>query len=208
MTPIGLKASVALLAGLASAAVAGTTSFTYETEFSGSGYNPTGPCPWLSATITDISPGLVELQLTRTSTLNPSEFVDEWLFNVDPLIDPASIAFVRVSGPVPHDLGAATNAFNAGGVHDFDIRFDFSNNNDAERFDDSWPTSVYSLQANGLSAASFFTLSGNDNSPRRLYTAAHVQGIGDGSAWITLIPSPGTLAIAFVGLGLLFSRRR
>lgn len=208
MNAIRLRASLAALAGCAVTALAGTMSFTYEIEFSGSGYNPSGPAPWLRVSFIDINPGLVELHLLRPATLGASEFVDEWLFNVDPFIDPADIAFARVSGPVPHDVEAKTDGFNGDGVHDFDIRFDFSNNNDSERFDADWTESIYTLQANGLTAASFYFLSGNDNSPRRLYTAAHVQGIGAGSAWITYVPSPASLLLGIAGLGLVCARRR
>ncbi|GAH74224.1 unnamed protein product, partial [marine sediment metagenome] len=74
---------LALTAGLQASVV----SYDLSIEFSGA-TPPAGAAPWLNATFDDGgSAGSVDLTLTAVNLVG-SEFVNVWLFNLDPALNP------------------------------------------------------------------------------------------------------------------------
>jgi hypothetical protein len=203
----GVPLVMALVASLAFMVVASTTqadppNLTIELwhEFSGA-QTPSGTEPFLVATFQQT--GLDEVTLTMDSYLQgPTEFVDVWDFNVDPTIAGLSVAYL--SGVMAKTVGIAEDSFKADGDGYFDIQFDFANGPPSNRFGPQGGIqSVYEFSATGLTPWSFNFLSlGEGNSPDGLLTAAHIEGIGEGSGWITN-PAPGSSLLAVMGLGVI-----
>lgn len=212
---LGILAA-ALVAG---GAFADTVTMTLDREFSGA-TAPSGPAPWLTATFTDTAANTVRLDLTRATTLGVNEFISTWLFNVNPVLAPTSLTISQDSGPTStwaQRSGSDTQAqFRGDGGSYFDVRFDFANSG-AQRFDSDFMLASYTITGTGLNAQMFNDLGvGAGNSPNGLYTAAHVQGIGNGlSGWVTgevvLVPLPSAAWTGMAGLGLagvVVARRR
>src|SRR5579884_914015 len=84
--------ALALLAP--SGAKAADNFFQFNDVFSSSGNqsSPSGPSPWLTAEIKDVTPGTVNLTIT-TSGLQGSEFISDFYLNLDPNINPSSLTF-------------------------------------------------------------------------------------------------------------------
>ncbi|HEX2839408.1 MAG TPA: hypothetical protein VHN77_14925 [Phycisphaerales bacterium] len=214
--------AVAALA-LAAAANAATVSFTLTSEFSGSGFNPTGPSPWGTATFTDTGANTVQLTLARSTGMTSNEFIRYWLFNLNPAMNPGDLNIAQNTGPTSTNsvrTGSDTDsAFRGDGGSFFDFKFEWPSGNDANRFDGDWVSAVYTLSMSGLDANDFLDLGvGAGNSLNGLYTAAHIQGIpGGGSAWVTggpgvLVPLPPAAWAGMAGLGMVglvgWKRRR
>ena len=185
---------------------AGTLSFGLDTEYTG-GVAPEGTTPWLTATFDDGGiAGTVELTLDGTN-LTGTEFVDEWLFNLDPTLDPTALSFSTTSttgsfaDPAIH---TGVDAFHAGGDGLFDLQFVFANSGGiAERFGmgDRLVTEISGIGT--LTAASFdfgSALGGSFAGPLR--SVAHIQAIGADSmdsGWISA-PEPSSIALSVIGL--------
>ena len=227
----------ALIAGVFAAvslstAHAAVLELEYVGEFSGAA-NPSGSPPWLRAKFEDT--GANTVQLTLTSLLNSSsEFVSGFYFNMDPL--PLALVINYVTPPIstgPNITSYSTglNAFKADGDGFFDLLMEFATSSGSGRFDGS-DVSIFSLQAAGLSVASFNSISVNGPVGKNGFlSAAHVQGIAptqcndpaEGNActsgWVYAqvrrppqeIPEPSALllsGVALVGLAALRRRRR
>jgi hypothetical protein len=208
---------------LAAASQAATVSFDLTSEFSGSGFNPSGPAPWGTATFTDTGADTVQLTLSRSVNMTSGEFIRVWLFNLNPSMNPTGLSIAQGSGPTSTNStrsGSDTdNAFRGDGGSFFDVKFEWpTTSSDTNRFDGDWVSAVYTLTMSGLDANDFLDLGvGGGNSPNGLYHAAHIQGIGGGSAWVTggpgvLVPLPTAAWAGIGGLGLVglagWKRRR
>jgi hypothetical protein len=198
---------VAAIASLCAPALrADVVTFEYVFEFSGADA-PTGPAPWLTATFDDgNTPGSVTLTLSA-SGLTGTEFVRGWYFNLDPSLNPTSLAFNKVSSSgsfASPAISTGVDAFKADGDGRYDIRFRFATDGGCStRFG---PGDVLTLEITGIStltAHSFEFLSLPDGGNGPFVSAAHIQGIGpdgEGSGWIA-VPEPSSMALAVVGLG-------
>ncbi len=85
---IQLKGKLRLLLSallLVFASGASAVTFDLDREFSGA-TPPSGPDPWLTATFVDVVAGTVRLTMDSFGLVD-SEFVREWLFNIDPALN-------------------------------------------------------------------------------------------------------------------------
>ena len=210
-----------LLMALTCAADGALVSFDLTIEFSGA-TPPDGAALWLNATFDDEgSAGSVILMLTTTPTattgLTGTEFVSNWMFNLDPDLDPTALDFTLLSKTGSFDdpdISTAVDDFKADGAGYFDIKIAFETgggkDKDSKRFGVGDAVQYTITGIASLTADSFnFLCTSADHGP--FPTAAHVQGIGDtgdDSGWVT-VPEPATLSLLVLGgLGVLLHRRR
>jgi hypothetical protein len=151
------------------------------------------------------------------------EFVNEFLFNLDPALDPTALVF---SAPVKAGLFVApaislgADLFMADGDGMYDIRLVFNTSaSHYRKFGLADPpafveTVSYTISLATLTAHSFAFPSFDMGGVGPFGTAAHIadiNGAGQDSGWITdpdFIPEPATLALlAFGGVALLRRRR-
>ena len=202
---------VACLA-FATAARAAIVTYDFNVEYSGA-TPPAGTAPWLRATFDDGgAPGSVSLTLTALN-LTGGEFVNDWLFNLNPALSAKSLNFAVQSTtgtfatPV---VVTGENDHSAAGSTMFDILIDFDNAPPANRFG-AGESSTYTITGiPTLTANSFDFLSiGGGQGP--FFSVAHVQGIGpsgNNSGWVTQVPEPTSLALLSLGATMLVGRRR
>jgi hypothetical protein len=208
-------------------AQADVLSFSLSLEFSHDGVPPGGPTPWLIATLDDENtPGTVNLTLEATNLLE-DEFVFEWLFNLDPALDPTLLTFAEtgrigefwgpyIDDPVKGNEITAPDLFQADGDGFFDIQVLFEATNGAKTkfglHKDLVTAEVYSMSISStdpITADSFNFPSYQDGGEGTYLTAAKIGGIGiDGndSGWIA-IPEPITFAFFAIGSVVLMRRR-
>ena len=202
-------------------AVSGTASgaimtLGMEIVYSGD-VSPGGSSPWLTATFDDHdSAGSVTLTLTA-SNLVTGEFAHEWCFNLDPSMDLDSLVIEQISETGSFGDPGVTkgeDVYKADGDGEFDILFDFANNDGVKtRFTagDSVQFTLCGIDTLTVDSFDFTSTPDNDTKPG-LYSAAHIQGIvGDNSDWITCpepvkAPEPATLSLLALG-GLALLRR-
>lgn len=212
---------VALVLGLAwmTSANADVVKLDFSNVFSG--VAPAGAAPWLTATFTDIAAGSVRLEILADG-LSGLESVDGLYFNLDPLLSPLALSFVRdaaSTGPTAAniDIGVGVDAFRADGDGFYDILFGLPPppGSQAARFT-AGESLIYLISTPGLSAASFAWLStpGPGGGPGPQIAAAHIQQIGGSadSGWVgatvSAVPLPGALGLLFAGLATLSAVRR
>lgn len=217
-------AAMAVAAFAAGPAASAVLTFELDTEFSG-GVPPAGPTPWLTATFDDAADaiGANGVRLTMsTSGLTAAEFVDVWLFNFNPALDPTLLSFTTIGAPTAVLTGISTgvDAFQADGDGRYDILFDWQNGPPSDRFNAGQTFVVDIAYTSAIDVSDFDFLSAPGGGHGPFTTAAHVQGIGtaaQGSGWIApggngvSIPEPAALSLLGVGLlatGLLARRRR
>jgi MYXO-CTERM domain-containing protein len=214
MSTRGVACVGAVLVCLSFSASTQATIVTMELsyEFSGA-VPPEGPTPWLTATFDDENtPGSVNL-LLETTNLVDAECVDEWMFNLDPVLDPTNLSFSLESFaglfvfPV---ISTGVNAYMANGDGFFDIQFKFNTGDGSDdRFGVGDSVEYQITGRPTLTAQSFRYVSYEDGGQGEYYSAAHVRSIGpddDGSGWIA-VPEPAALTLLALG-GLLVGGRR
>ncbi len=212
-------AVLALVANPLSAAVV-----TLDLNVVFTGGTPAGPAPYISATFDDsIGGGQVRLTMSALN-LASSEFVTQWLFNLDPSLDADLLTFTQVSSDAVVDSAAGGNDAFHTASNNFDLEFQFAMSNSgggANRFKDG-ETVVYDLGYTGagtLDAFSFEAANLDDG----LLSLAHVQGLANGGSSKVAddtppddppgggsnpqVPEPASLvAWSLLGLAAIFAR--
>jgi hypothetical protein len=191
-----LALSIALLA-LASdpRAASGSITMNLDTEFSG-GADPQGATPWLVAVFENQGAGVVRLTM-NASGLVGTEFVSEWSFNLDPMLDPTLLAFSAIDiSDVPGfstatDIDTGVDAVQADGDGSFDILFNFPTSGaggGVSRFTagESVVVDITYTGMGTLTEASFNFSSAPGGGNGTFHSAAHVQSISvsPGSGWV------------------------
>jgi len=192
-----------------------TFNYTYQFSTSTNALAPAGPGPWLTATFVDVAPDTVDLTLLTTG-LTGIEFVGEFYFNLDPLLDLTLLSF---SAPTKTGFFAdpiiskSINAYKADGDGKYDILIDFGTSDggtSTTRFNVG-DAVKYTISYPGLTASSFNFLSAPAGGAGPFLTAAHVmstQDITTTSGWVT-VPEPASMILITTStIGLGFIRRR
>jgi hypothetical protein len=165
------------------------------------------------------------------SNLVGGEYIDDWLFNFDPNLNPTLLSFAFVGGSAgsANNENTGVNDFQADGDGKFDIEFDFPPPpGDFPSKFSAGETSVYDITyISPITVSSFDFGSVNGGGNGTYKSAAHVQGIfdpdpakprdnTDGSGWIgpgngtgQEVPEPAALLLLGGGLiGLAIYGRR
>ena len=196
----------------------------YQFDNTFSGTNPTGPAPWVTASLLDISPGTVELGVSNVN-VTTSEKISELYLNINTNYNPGNLQFTFLGGstgvtaPQP-SLG--TDNFKADGDGKYDILFQFS-----QPPTNSFGAGDYLIyKITGiptLTSADFVYLSTPAGGHGPFFSAIHVQGIaatsvtdsGNYSGWVspsqvTIVaaPEPAAGALLLLAAGLFGVVRR
>jgi hypothetical protein len=194
---------------------AGVVSVNFNMMYGTPSGTPALPAPWLNATFTDVSSGVVDMKITAVD-LAAGEKIGDVCFNVNPPFDPANLLFSAptVTGGTVGilSLTKGEDVFAADGDGYFDIHLAFDTTT-AGAFSNGEAVD-YTITLAGLTANSFIALSTPHGGFGPFYAAAHIQGLGtlqDKSAWVTTlepptVPEPTTIGL--LGLGALALRRR
>ncbi len=207
---IALKRLIAVAAGcsILSASTMAAVIFNLDTTINGS--TPTGSPPFLTAVFQTTAVDTV--QVTMTNNMPSTNFVDNWMFNINPV---PALLFTWVSGVQAISVTSGPDFSNGGSNMKaglFDIEFHYpTSSSDPNRFHGG-ENAVYTITGTGITEASFLALSANDpGSPPSTggwLSAAHVQGFGSSGSIGTDQPVPEPAAFAVLGLGLVALLRR
>jgi len=177
--------------------------------FTGDGV-PTNPAPWLKATFDDGgSSGSVVLTITAVG-LTGGEKVNEVLFNLDPALNPAQLAFsapTKTGSFADPDISKGVDSFKADGDGYYDILIAFSTKNQEAFY--GGDAVKYTITLASLTANSFVFVSAPGGGTGQYITAAQIQALGTSgnSAWVTT-PEPATLSLLAFGAAALLRRRK
>src|SRR5260221_8298852 len=182
-----------LFSRTASAAAApAASSIIYNFDHTLTGVAPAGPTPWLSATFSASGADSVQLTLSA-SGLTGNEFVGQWYFNLNPSLNPASLAFAEIGSSgafaAPNVLTGA-NAFKPDWDGKYDIMVNFGTSGDnASRFSggDSITFSITGIA--GLTPSDFLFANTPSAGHETLLAAANIQTVGE-TVVIDTPPSP------------------
>ena len=188
-------------------------TFDLSVEFS-EATPPAEAAPWLNATFNDGgSPGSVVLTLTNTNLIG-SEMVSQWIFNLDPDLNPGDLVFsppTKTGSFTSPSISTGVNAFKADGDGKFDIKLAFATGGgEDDRFGAGEGVEYTITGIPSLTSGSFDFLSAPSGGHGPFPTAAHVQSIGAGedSGWVS-IPEPAAMSLLLVGaVGFVRRRRR
>ncbi|MGA2323295.1 MAG: PEP-CTERM sorting domain-containing protein [Sedimentisphaerales bacterium] len=178
--------------------------------FTGDGV-PTNPAPWLKATFDDGgSSGSVVLTITAVG-LTGGEKVNEVLFNLDPALNPALLAFsapTKTGSFEDPDISKGVDSFKADGDGYYDILIAFNTDGMMDAFNGG-ESVKYTITLASLTANSFDFVSAPGGGTGQYITAAQLQALGTSgnSAWVTT-PEPATLSLLAVGAAALLRRRK
>ena len=222
LTMLPAICAAVLVNAMPAAAYAATLTFDLNVEFSGATEPESATLPWLTAVFDDSFGGASTVRLSMTtSNLTDAEWVDEWLFNFDPALDPNDLSFALFNdggtGVVVGDASTTAildAAFKADGDGFFDIKFDFPNAPPPDRFTgDPAKTVIFDITHASLAidVSSFDFLSAPGGGQGSFKSAAHIQSIGpsdEDSGWIGpgTVPEPASLWL--LGLVALAALRR
>ena len=126
---------VAAIGGFSGHANGAVLTFQDNYEFSG-GTAPAGVPPWLTTTISDVSPGTVTLTFTATG-LTGNEQVGGLYLNLDPSLDPTSLQFgflSKVGTFIDPGINLSLNVYQPDGGGFFDILIAFTTDPNADLF--------------------------------------------------------------------------
>lgn len=191
--------------GLALLAAASFAQVRLDLTTTINGDTPTGGSPFATALFENA--GANTVRLTMSNTMPTSNFINDWVFNVNTT---SPLSFNWQSGnkaSVKYDPNDITGGSSMkGGL--FDILFDFpTSGSDPNRFNGG-ESSVYLISGSGLTASSFLATSlANKYSPGGYLSAARVQGFG-GSGSVAAVPEPGTMSALALAAGAAWLRRR
>jgi len=215
-TRLGVALGLLMMMLVPLTARAASVTFVLNLEFSGGG-TPSG---FPSVTLTDISLGTV--QMTATSNLSGTEFIDDLFLNSTIL--PTSVTYN--SGAQANSVSVTADSFKADGDGFFDILLDYPPppGNSPNQFG-AGVVSVYTFSAVGLTSGAFNVASscGQGCGNGGYFAAAHVQSIaipgqadsgwiGDGNGGTgdcvgctpnptgTTVPEPASLVLLGSGL--------
>lgn len=198
----------------------------YQFDNSFSGTSPNGAPPWVTATLQDVSPGTVLLNVSNVNVTG-SEKITELYLNINPNYNVNNLQFSFVSGsagvtaPLP-SLGE--DSFKADGDGKYDILFQFAQTpGSAFTANDFVTYKITGIPT--LTGSDFVYLSTPAGGHGPFYSAIHVQGIaatsvGDTSnysGWVSpsqaiilAVPEPGAgmLLLGAAGAGLVARRVR
>lgn len=207
-----LKRLTALVLGCSFLSVPAMAAVIFDLDTTINGSTPTGSPPFLTAVFQTTAVDTV--QLTLTNNMPSTNFVDNWMFNINPL---PALVFTWVSGVQAIAATSGLNFSNGGSNMKaglFDIEFHYpSNTSDPNKFDGGH-TSVYTITGSGITENSFLALSvddpGSPPSSGGWYSAGHVQGFGAGLSGSigTNQPVPEPAAFAILGFGIIALLRR
>lgn len=196
------------------AAHAATSSFYFNTEYSGAPA-PVGVTTPLSATFTDLAaPNTVRLTLDATEFAGNENVLGTY-FNLDPLLNSAQLSFTYVAlstGPAATTIMAGADCCNAGGGGKYDIRFLFPASSGFGAGD----LVVYDIAYSGpgtLSASSFSSLGAAAGGAGPFLAAAHIRNPGAGieGGWFapaSHAPEPSIWMMMLSALGIIALLRR
>jgi hypothetical protein len=162
-----------------------TLSFTLHDEFSG-GQQPTG-----SLKVDFTNAGANAVDLTITSQLFGTEFLDELYLNLNTVYDPSLLNFAKLSETGSFGLDpvilTGTDAFQADGGGRYDINFQFDISPPPDRFNSTDSITYHITGITGLVEGDFdfFSFPAGGNGIHK--AAAHIQGVGadaEGSGFI------------------------
>jgi hypothetical protein len=190
-----------------------TVRFPLDLQYTDGGSTPaSSSLPWITATFEDSVSDLNTVRLTMSAdNLTGSEFISQWYFNFDPVLDASRLSFSAYDiSSVPTfdistDIATGTNSYKAGGDGYFDIMIDLptSNAKGGDRRFISSEQVILDLTYDSPITASSFSFTSNGERP--YHTAAHVQSIGpDGeySGWIantSVVPEPVSAFLFIAG---------
>ena len=211
MKKLVLIAALFLAVSVIPTAMADTFQLQYDTVFSGT-TPPEGISPWLLATFTDTGANTVDLNVSWTG-LPTGEFLGALYFN-NTLASIPSFSLTPTGVQTVAGTNSGLNAYKADGDGKYDIRINFPEPAAQKFTDDKIFTAT--LTGTGLTAASFNSLSvdGGEGAGHYL-TAAHIQGIPDGSgdttsAWVAgniAVPEPVSTTLFLLGGATLAVRK-
>lgn len=196
-------------------------SYNFDNVFSGS--SPSSAAPWFSATLEDVAPGTVRLNLSALN-LGLGEKVTEFYLNLNPdfLASNLQITFEEgtagVAAPQPL-LGL--DAFRADGDGLYDIRFQFGQP-PTTAFTAGEQLSYLITGISTLRVQDFLHMSMPAGGHGPFFSAIHIQGLnassindtGSSSGWasptdatLVVVPEPSAAMVALVGVAVVALRR-
>jgi hypothetical protein len=198
---------------------AGSVFFQFDDVFAGT--SPTGSGPWVDATFSDLSSGVVQLTITAEG-LTGGESLSDLFFNFNPGLNPGKLSFKEVSSTgsfaVP-SISEGANAFKADDQGKYDVYFAFSQKT-AKEFDGN-DSVTYDITSSAftLDAADFAALSTASGGCDQLLAAAEIMGIPTDcpggttdTGWIapsgiTPTPEPRTISLLLCAFSACFVAR-